>query len=161
MNSFGSFSVAGKHPLSVCLPVSSPVVDGKLAVQLYLVDSFHHHAVSKTVRDSEIDRTSIARGARVQLWFRKNGTPATNKQVISISQVLNETSFAGRPVFSLDGMITAINCRRFFRSVLLPAKRPRHFRCRAGQGHTAAQSTWEHRIRPSISYCHRLHSPRI
>lgn len=51
-------------------------------------------AMSKTVYDSGTDCVSFAKGARVQLWARKDGTFVANKDMIFISQLLNEASSA-------------------------------------------------------------------
>lgn len=112
MNDFGAVSVAEKEFLSDRLSVPLPVINGMLVVPLYLLDGFHRHAVSKTVGDSGIDWASLAKGAGVQLWTGKDAASARNKDVISISQVFNEASCAGKPLSLSDCMITATGCCR-------------------------------------------------
>lgn len=55
VNEFGSFSVAETNILTHHMSVSSPLVDGTLAVALYLFDGFHCRTVSRTVDYSEMD----------------------------------------------------------------------------------------------------------
>lgn len=81
MNDFVSFLVVGSSFLSDRLSVSPPVVDGKLAVLLYLVDGFHKHPVSRTIDEFGADWGSFAKGARVKMWSRMDGAPATNKRM--------------------------------------------------------------------------------
>lgn len=66
MSEFGSFSVAEKNALLVCFIVPPSIVDGKLAVRLYLVDECHRSAVSTALDDSGIDWASFAKVALVQ-----------------------------------------------------------------------------------------------
>lgn len=102
MNDIGSCSMAEKKPPSDRLSAPSPAVDGKLDVPLYLVDGVNQRVLNKKIIDSGSNCASFFKGSRVQLWFKKNGTTVTSKDMISIPQVLNETSSAGNPSLSLS-----------------------------------------------------------
>lgn len=101
------------HP-SYRLSVPSLAVQGKPAVSLCTLDGLHCRATCKTVDDFQIDLASFAKDACEHLGSTKTGTPTTNKDLISISEVLNETSSAGKRIALSERMITAISCRRFF-----------------------------------------------
>lgn len=69
--------------------------------------------MSRNIDDRGIDWDSFAKEARVQLWCRIEGTPVTNLDVNSISQLVNEASSAEKYLFLFDRMITAIRFCRF------------------------------------------------
>lgn len=110
MNDVGSSSLLDNMLSSGCLSPSLPVVNSKLAGPLYLLKGFLRHAVSKTVGHSEVDWASLVKDAHVQFWSEKVGTPVTNTDVVSLSQVLGKTLLSGKLLFFSDRMIIAISC---------------------------------------------------
>lgn len=114
MNDFRSLSLTEKNPLSDCLSVPPPAVDGKLLVLLHLFDGFHRRAMSKTFDESGRDWASLAKEAGVQVWPRKNDTSVINKETISIPQMPSNGSFAGKLFSSSDCMICAVSCCHLF-----------------------------------------------
>lgn len=93
VNDFGSLPVAEKNPPSERQSVLPPVVNGKLAVPLYLFDGLHRRATSRTVDDFGIDWAAFAKEGRVQLRRKKVCLPVLNKHTTFISSVLNATSY--------------------------------------------------------------------
>lgn len=59
----------------------------------YVFEGSHCHAATTIVDESRMSWESFAKDASVQLWSRKNGTSVRDKDMIFISQLLNETSF--------------------------------------------------------------------
>lgn len=124
LNDLGSFLIAEKNALSDPLSLPSAAVDGRPAVPLHLVDSSDCRAVSRSLQVFKIDCASLTNSARVQLWFRKDGTSVTNDNFISIWRVLNETLLLGRTHFYFYGMMASMNCcLAFVRNYALPNAR--------------------------------------
>lgn len=71
VSELSAFSVAEKNLSSDRRVQLPPLVHGKLAVPLYLIDGFHRRAMSQIVDDSEIDLAGFAKNAVVHLWAKK------------------------------------------------------------------------------------------
>lgn len=115
IENYSSFAVAEKSPPSCRVTTPPPVRDGKLQIPLYLIDGRHRREMmTGTEDDSGIPWSSYAENARVELWSRKDGRALTNKEMISISQVLNEAASAGLEPSFFDRVTSAVSCCRLF-----------------------------------------------
>lgn len=108
------FSVMGRDSHWDYVVATIPVTSGKLLLPLFLIDGPISRVVSQISIDFGIERAQSAKEARGKLWFRKGGALLANKQMIFMSYVLNEASFARKHFSFFDQMKTHISCCHLF-----------------------------------------------
>lgn len=86
--------------------------DGKLTVELVLVDGRHRRRMGLTEPEGSTDFRMYLRCARVSLWSRKDGKPVSEHEMLSISTHLNEAASQVLHASFLDRVYTSISACR-------------------------------------------------
>lgn len=110
MSRVSALSVTKKTLPSERRVLRSSPVDGKLAIPLYLLEGFHSLPMSQTVDDYKTDSASFAKNASVFFCARVKAAFLPSKRKIFFFHVLNEASFAGKPLCFFDGTNSSVGC---------------------------------------------------
>lgn len=89
------------------------IVDGRLTCQSYLADGRHRLRCLEEIRKDNEQWEQNCRGLPVSLWYRKDGRPMSQLDILSIGALLNEqTSVVLKPSFS-DWVHAAVSSAKY------------------------------------------------